>query len=600
MMRRFMTSILVLALLVCLALPALAEDSAESKTIRIIGTSDLHGKFMPWDYALNAASTSGSMTQLATAIAQYRTETTLLVDAGDTIQDNSADIFIRSGGPQPIIQAINALNYDVWVTGNHEFNYGMDVLKQTIAELKPKVLNGNVLDSAGEPIADGYAIFDLDGVRVCVIGMVTPNITRWDAVNLANCTVNDPLVATRAIIDAVQGQYDVLVGVFHMGIENEYGVDNSGVTDILNACPEFDVMVSSHEHALIPSMEINGVLVVQNKNHAETMSVIDLTLEKDGDGWKVVGKTAESVAIADYEADPELTEILTPYHEIACADAEQIVGTLEGGALAAENEIGSIPTAQIEDTALIDLINDVQMYYTGAPVSAAALFTMDANMYPGDIHKCDMALIYKYTNTLYKLHMNGAQLRKYMEWSAAYYNTWMPGDLTISFNPDIRAYNYDMFAGVNYEINIANEPGSRIENLTWPDGAPVADDDEFDIAVNNYRATSQLLAPGIVYEDGDMPTLLEIDVRGDIGGVRELIRDYIVNVKGGTITPECDGNWRVTGNDWDSDLRQKAVGLLAEGELAIPTSEDGRTPNVKAITEEDVLGFYEEPDAEAA
>ena len=152
--------------------------------------------------------------------------------------------------------------------------------------------------------------------------------------------------------------------------------------------------------------------------------------------------------------------------------------------------------------------------------------------------KCDMSRIYKFTNTLYKLRMTGAQLKKFMEWSAAYYNTFRPGDLTISFNPDIRAYNYDMFAGVNYEVNIANAPGSRIENLTWPDGVPVADDDAFDIAVNNYRANSQLLTPGEIFEADDMPTLLEMDVRGDIGGVRELIRDYIVNVKGGAISPK--------------------------------------------------------------
>ena len=599
-MKRFMSVILVLALVAAFALPAAAEKPDGTKTIRIIATSDLHGKFMPWDYALNAASTSGSMTQLASAIAQYRTGATLLVDAGDTIQDNAADIFIGSGEPHPMVRALNALQYDVWVTGNHEYNYGMDVLKQTIADLEPKVLTGNVLDSAGEPIADSYAIFDVDGVRVCVIGMVTPNIARWDAVNLADCTVKDPLEETRAVIDAVRGTYDVLVGVFHMGIEDEYGVANSGVTDILNACPEFDVMVSAHEHALIPSTDINGVLVVQNKNQAQTVSVIDLSLEKDGEGWKVVGKTAESVAISGYEPDPALTELLTPYHETACRDAEQIIGTLEGGALAPENEIAEIPSAQIGDTALIDLINDVQMYYTGAPVSAAALFTLDANMYPGDIRKCDMALVYKYTNTLYKLHMTGAQLRKYMEWSAGYYNTWKPGDLTISFNEEIRAYNYDMFAGVNYEVNIAKEPGSRIENLTWPDGTPVADGDEFDIAVNNYRATSQLLVPGYIYEEGDLPALLEIDVRGDIGGVRELIRDYIIHVRGGTITPECDGNWRVTGNDWDAGLHLEAVELLAEGILTIPFSEDGRTPNVRPVTEDDVLEVTGEPADDAA
>lgn len=589
-MKKLTVIALILTLLATMIAPTLAEtaEAAETKALRIIGTSDLHGKFLPWDYALNAESTSGSVAQLSTAIAQYRDDNTLLVDAGDTIQDNSADIFVGGEDVHPMVQAINALNYDVWVTGNHEYNYGMDITKKTIADMNCKVLTGNVYDEEGNPIADGYTIIEKDGVRVAIIGMVTQNITRWDVVNLEKCTVTDPLEETRKIIDAIQGQYDVLVGVFHMGIKNEYGVANSGVTDILNACPEFDVMVSSHEHTQIPNEDINGVLVVQNKNMAQTMAVIDLKLEKDGDGWKVAEKTSESVNIGDFESDPAIVELLGKYDEEARADAEQVVGTLEDGALAPENEIAEIPTAQIEDTALIDLINDVQMYYTDAPVSAAALFTMDANMYPGDIHKCDMALIYKYTNTLYKLHMNGAQLKKYMEWSMDYYNTFEPGDLTISFNPDIRAYNYDMFAGVNYEVNIGNEPGNRIENLTWPDGTPVKEDDEFDIAVNNYRANSQLLAPGEIFEEGDMPTLLEMDVRGEIGGVRELIRDYIVNVKGGTITPECDGNWKITGNDWDADLHQQAVDKLAAGELTIPTSEDGRTPNVKAITVEDI------------
>lgn len=233
-------------------------------------------------------------------------------------------------------------------------------------------------------------------------------------------------------------------------------------------------------------MDINGVLVVQNKNMGQTMAVIDLTLEKDGDDWKVVDRTSESILIADFAADPAIEALLGKYDRQAREDAEQVIGQLKGDQLSPDHEIAEIPTAQIEDTALIDLINQVQMYYTNAPVSAAALFTMDANMYPGDIRKCDMSLIYKYTETLYKLHMTGAQLKKYMEWSMNYYNTFHSGDLTISFNPEIPAYNYDMFEGVNYEVNIANAPGNRIESLTWPDGRPVADDDEFDIAVNSY------------------------------------------------------------------------------------------------------------------
>ena len=139
------------------------------------------------------------------------------------------------------------------------------------------------------------------------------------------------------------------------------------------------------------------------------------------------------------------------------------------------------------------------------------------------------------------------------------------------------------------EINIANEAGNRIENLTWPDGTPVVDDDSFTIAVNNYRANSQLLTTGDVFQEGDeLPTLLDMDVHGDIEGVRELIGQYISEVKGGTITPETDNNWKITGNNWSKESHEKAVELLKSGALTIETSADGRTPNVKSITENDI------------
>ena len=118
----------------------------ETRTVRIIATSDLHGKFYPRDYALNEESTSGSMAQLATAVAKYRTENTILADAGDTIQDNAAEIFIGSEDVHPMVLAMNALNYDVWVTGNHEYNFGIDTIKKTIADLNCKTLTGNVYD----------------------------------------------------------------------------------------------------------------------------------------------------------------------------------------------------------------------------------------------------------------------------------------------------------------------------------------------------------------------------------------------------------------------------------------------------------------------
>ena len=564
-------------------------EEKETVDLQILATSDLHGKFAPWDYALNEESKSGSMAQIATALKELRTENSILVDAGDTIQDNSSDLFFDEE-IHPMALAMNEMNYDVWVTGNHEYNFGGDVLKKVISQQKADVLTGNVKDADGNPLADGYTILDKNGVKVGVIGMVTPNITRWDATNLEGWTVTDPVEETKKIIEEIKDETDVLIGVMHMGMDNEYEVKNSGAVDLANACPELDLIVASHAHQLIPGEEVNGVLVVMNKSGASTLADVHLKLEKQEDGsWDVIDRTSDVLDMSTYEPDADLMEKLAPYDERAKEEANVVIGKLEGGNLTPENEIAEIPSAQIQDTALIDLINEVQLYYTDADVSAAALFNMNANLKEGDIRKCDTALVYKFANTLYKLEMTGAQLKQYMEWSASYYNTWKPGDLTISFNPDVRSYLYDMFAGVNYEINIANEPGSRIQNLTWPDGTPVKDEDVFTIAVNNYRATSQLLTPGEVYKEGDpLPKLLEIDVRGDAGGVRELIGLYISEVKGGVITPQTDNNWKIVGNEWDAAKHEQAVKLLKEGKLTIPTSEDGRTPNVKAITEADL------------
>ncbi len=560
--------------------------------LQILATSDTHGKFDPWDYAANKADASGSVAQQATAIKENRTDTTLVVDAGDTIQANSAELFLNDD-VHPMIAAMNAIGYDVWTTGNHEYNYGMDVLEKVMAEQKAKVLTGNVYSPEGKPLADGYTIINKKGVKIGLIGMVTPNISRWDAKNLTGWTVTNPVDESRKIIDQIKNKVDVLVGVMHMDIDNEYGVAGSGVTDLANACPEFDVIVAAHGHKSIPNQMINGVLVVENKNAGATLSEIHLYLERQMNGkWKVVNRTSENLTIKDYEPDPALTELLASYDTRAKEDAVTPIGELRGGDLAPENEIAEIPQPMIEDTAMLDFVNEVQMYYTDAKVSACSMTSMTSMVKEGVLRKCDMANIYTYQNTLYKLQMKGWQLRRFMEWSAAFFKTYEPGDLTIAFDPSTRYYLYDAFAGVDYDIDISKEPGDRIQNLTWPDGTPVDDEESFVVAVNNYRATTQLLAYADIFTAGEeLPQLLEIDVRGDVGGVRELLGEYIRTVKGGVIEPDVDNNWKIIGNDWDAAKHQKAVELLKEGKLALSENADSRTLAGKAITEADIAAF---------
>ena len=557
--------------------------------LQILATSDTHGKFDPWDYAANKADASGSVAQQATAIKQLRTADTLVIDAGDTIQGNSSQLFLEDD-VHPMVAAMNAIGYDVWVTGNHEYNYGMDTLQKIMAEQNAKVLTGNVYAPDGTPLADGYTIVRKKDLKIGLIGMVTPNITRWDAVNLTGWTVTNPVDECRKIIDQIKDQVDVLIGVMHMDTENEYGVYGSGVTDLANACPEFDVIIAAHGHKEIPGEEINGVLVIENKNAGATMSEIHLQLQRQWNGrWKVVGRSSESLQIAEYEADPELVALLAPYDERAKADAVIPIGELRGGNMAPDNEVENIPSPMVQDTALLDFINEAQLYYTGAQVSATAMTSMTGQMREGIIRKCDLTSIYTYENTLYKLQMNGAQLRDYMEWSAAFFKTWQPGDLTIAFDPSTRYYLYDAFEGVNYDIDISQEPGSRILNLTWPDGTPVADTDSFTIAVNNYRATTQLLIAADIFAPGEpLPQLLEMDVRGDVGGIRELLGEYIQTVKGGVIEPKVNNNWKILGNNWDAAKHSEAVARLRDGSLTLPENFDSRTLPSVAITEADL------------
>ena len=618
-MKKLAVLLITILMLNCLLAPVFAEpaetpaDAPERVEIQIISTSDGHGKFLPYDYALNAPDTSGSLSQISSAFNELRNENTVLVDVGDTIQGNSAELFIHDP-IHPMVRAQNLMGYDAWVLGNHEFNYGMDVVRDVIAQHECNVLCGNVYYSDGSCIADHYVILERAGVKIGLIGMVTPNIVRWDATNLetAGARVTDPVEEIRAVVDEIKDDVDILIAACHMDCENEYGLEDSGVYDLADKVPELDIILAAHGHKKIEGIYRNDVLITENSDVGKTLSLITVTMEMGEDGrYHVAERASQSYDMKDYAEDPKISEdeIIVEADARAKADATTVIAQLTNEALSPADEIPGITQAKIQDTALMRLINDVQMYYTGAGISGAALFVDNANMYRGAIQKCDMALVYKYTNTLYKVRMTGAQLVKWMEWSYNYINTFHEGDLTFSFNPDIRGYNYDMFSGVKYEVDISQPAGSRIKNVTLADGTPLDMEEKYDVAVNNYRANSQLLSYGEIYTEEDgLPELLEIDVRGDIGGVRELIGDYIVNVRGvkaedGSVAftvedvTEENANWKFTGYSWDEEKHARVAELIKDGTMSLVNSEDGRTTNLQSITEDDLAAVDVEPAA---
>ncbi|SHI87039.1 LPXTG-motif cell wall anchor domain-containing protein [Clostridium amylolyticum] len=596
--KKFLTLFTALMMIVSFITPVnLTAHAAETPIdIQILATSDMHNKFVAYDYATDSVSKSGSLAQIATLVKGLRAKNpnTILVDNGDTLQGTASSLFINDE-IHPMIAGMNAMGYDSLSLGNHEFNYGMDFVARFKKAAKFEILCGNVLNTATkERLGKPYIIKEVNGVKVGIIGLITPHITKWDGPNLKGYTVTNPVDEGKKIADELRPQVDVMIATFHAGENEEYGNGDSA-RELAKAVPDLAAIVAGHAHSNIPQAKEGNVLITEPGSYAQKLSKIDLKVEKDASGkYKVASGSSTLIDVKDVAEDGSLVDILKSYDTRAKDNAKTVIGELKGGDLVPANEVKGIPQGVMQDTALIDLINKVQLEYgkKGVPagarrVAGAAMFAENANVKEGSITNAGTSLIYKYDNSLMTLKVNGKQLKKYMEWSASYFNTFKTGDLTISFNEKIRLYNYDMFSGVKYDINISKAPGSRIENLTYSDGNSVKDEDTIYLTVNNYRANNTLLNNDSGLFKGEGVETIYDSTNEQPSQIRDFIGQYITEKK--IITPEVDNNWKLTGYRWDSVKRDKAVKLINDGKLKLPTSEDGRTPNVKSINWEDIL-----------
>lgn len=574
------------------------KKEKEQKKVTIMGTTDLHGRFVSYDYAANS-DVDGGLDQVATIIKEEREKDSdlLVVDNGDTIQGNYNHLFI--GKENPMIKAMNIIGYDVLSLGNHEFNYGFKEIENFMSQGNEKLnfLSAN-LYKGGKRVFNPYIIKEVDGVKVAIIGVVAPNIINWDKVHLEGYQTTAPDTEVDKVIEEIkaQGGADLYFVSSHVGLNNEFGGGDSA-TDIANKNPEVSAVLAGHSHSTVDNAKVNNAIISQPKNNGGSVSKFEFTLEEKEGKYEVVDKTSSLISTKGVAKDKEVTEALKPQHEIALGDANSIIGTLDKD-LAEPNEIKDIPQSAIEDQGITDLINKVQLYYSkdivekldkkgeGYHVSGSALLDARSNLKAGNITKANLARIYKFDNKLYTIKTTGKQLKKYAEWTASFFNTYKEGDLTISFNPEIRFYLYDMLDGVKYDINISKEPGNRIENFVYEkDGKAVEDNDTVYLTVNDYRYNSILSAK--VFDKGEHEKVQ--DTSGDnLSDIRDMIAVYIKDVVKGELKREVDNNWKIVGNNWDPEKRAKAVDAINSGKVKIPTSEDGRTPNAKAVTWNDV------------
>ena len=543
------------------ALSAVSTAMAQEVNIKLLGTSDVHGRIVPWSYGADVEDKSGSYAQIATYVKDVRknNKNVVLVEVGDAIQDNQIDVFAKDKKyykDHPIPKVLNEMNYDIFVLGNHEFNFGMKALDEILKDIKAKKLTANFYHKKNDKrYIDATTIIEKDGVKLGIIGLSTPMSAKFeeDTGNLKDMKFTSPTEEARTQVEKLKAKgVDAIIAVTHMGIDNENNIPDTGMRDVINAVDGIDVVIAGHMHKDVPSETIKNTLITEPHRYGTVVSEVDLTFDiNDKKEVKLVKKESKTVPVKALEADKKIAEIYKPYHEKLRELNNVVIGQTENEMVPQETKHG-VSAAFSRDTGLSSFINDVEQHYSGADVVTFSFDHQKARMDKGDIKKKDIIFNYRYAGgdvTVYEL--TGKQLKEYMEWSANYFDTIQLGDTEYRYNAERKKskyVTYDIFGGVNYKIDLRNPKGSKIVDLTLADGKPVTDDMKLKVGMNSYRF-AQLNGKGGIWEGQQIPVLWESKVAmgREKGTIQNMMIDYITNVKKGKIDGQSHNRWEIIG-----------------------------------------------------
>ena len=425
-------------LIILLALVLVGRSFAPERVqITILGTTDLHGNINPIDYYTNKPDNRG-VAKVATMIKRIRKEqpNVVLIDSGDTIQGSPLESFHgrkNNAPPDPMMLVMNSLNYDSMTVGNHEYNFGLKVLEKARKEANFPWLSANTYDIAKQQTHyKPYIIKEVAGVKIGILGLTTPGIPNWDnPPNYAGLEFHEPLVEARKWVPILRDQEkaDVVVIAMHMGLEEDLSTgemspgqvphENEAIV-IAKEVPGVDVIFMGHTHRDVPSLYINGVLLTQANHWGRHLARADLYLQKTGTGWRMYAKSARTMPTDDrVEPDPEVVKLVEPYDRETQAWLSREIGESPEELTARD--------ARFRDTAILDLIQKVQLDAGKADVSMVASFNPAARIAKGPVSVRDIAGLYVYENTLVVLEVTGQQLKDALEHSAKYFKAYVPG-----------------------------------------------------------------------------------------------------------------------------------------------------------------------------
>ncbi len=540
-------------------------------TLTVLGTTDLHGNVYNWNYFKNAeyddkARNDIGIAKAATLIHAMRqergAENCLTLDAGDTIQGTPLAYYyakvtpIGPGVIHPMAAAMNAVGYDAAALGNHEFNYGLDLLRTFESQCNHPLLSANTVDwRTGAPIFPPYVIKTVKvhgqkPLKVGILGLVTPGVAIWDKANVDG-KARFPGIVEQAKVFVPRlkaAGADVVIVSCHSGADNSssYGdalpYPENASTLLAQQVADIDAILVGHAHKEIAELRVPNletgkqVLICEPYYWGMRVAVMDLRLNKVRGQWVVddVDSTATLLNSNTAPEDPQIAALVRPAHQKVLTYVNGVVGT--------SLQAMSAATSRYEDTAAMDFVNYVQ---AGAvrkalagsanartPIlSITAPFNKDAAIPAGEVTVRDVAGLYVFDNTLLGITFTGNDVKAYLEKSVEYFKQvsgtgpFTAADVTnavtgnaLNGTPD---YNYDIMGGLDarltYDIDIAQAVGSRIKNLTYA-GSPVDPAASFVVAINNYRQSGGGSFPGVT----TAPVVYNAQVE-----IRQLLIDWV-------------------------------------------------------------------------
>lgn len=537
--------------------------------LKIVQTSDVHGNYYPYNF-ITQKDWAGSLARVHAFVQKKREiykDNLILLDNGDILQGQPTAYYynyIDTVSPHLCAEMMNYMGYDAGNMGNHDVETGRRVFDRWISECNFPVLGANIIDTAtGETHLKPYKVMERDGVKIVVLGMITPAIPAWLSENLWQGLRFDDMEQTAKKWMKVireKEKPDLVIGLFHAGqdaflMSGKYNENAS--LNIAKNVPGFDMILMGHDHAReckkIANVAGDSVLIIDPASNAAVVSNVDVTIKlKDG---KVQSKDIKGVlsATKNYGVSEEFMQKFVPQYNTVEQFVSKKIGTF--------TEDVSTRPAFFGPSAFVDFIHSLQLDISGADISLVAPLSFDAEIKKGDIRVSDMFNLYKYENMLYVMTLSGKEIKDILENSYYMWTNQMksPEDHLLWFKEKRRegaedrasfqnfSFNFDSAAGIIYTVDVTKPKGEKITVVSMADGAPFDLNKVYKVALNSYRGNGggELLTKGAGIPQEQLKDRIVFSTDKDL-------RFYLMNYieKKGTLDPRALNQWKFIPEDW--------------------------------------------------